>query len=1334
MSGTGTGTGPIAVSPDVMLVGIGASAGGLEALEELFSKTPGDTGLAFAVVVHLAPDHPSALADLLQPFTPMRVQQVCDDVPVAPNHVYVIPPGCNLSTIDSHLRVSELEGGRSERAPIDHFFETLGAAYGEKAIGIVLSGTGTDGSFGIKKIKEHGGLTIAQDPSEAQFDGMPHSAIATRLVDLVLPVDQMIQHMLRYAAIRPRIDIVEEHEQQGERDHQDLQQIFAHIRSHTGHDFSRYKRSTVLRRIRRRMQLHQKELLHDYLQLLRDSPAEVQLLAEEFLITVTQFFRDAETFDYLTEEVLPRLFEGTNGADRLRVWSVGCATGEEAYSLAMLLLEEAERHTDPPAIEVFASDLHDGSLQRAREGLYPDTIETDVSEERLDRFFEKEDNSYRVGKSVRETVVFASHNLLTDPPFSRLHLIVCRNVLIYLQRSAQNDVIDTFHYALNPDGLLLLGPSESVEHSPLFQPENKRHCLYRRRNIPASRPRHAGVAWLSDARSRAEPAVSYGVLHQKMVERYACPSIIVDQDLRIVHASEHAGRYLQVPGGEMSSNVFKLVREELRIELRAALQAVRERGGKTRTTPVPLQLDGVDRYVVMHVRPSRDPKLSGLSLIMFDEMETTDEPPVTLSARDQAELEQTRERLRAVIAQYESSQEEMKAANEELQSTNEELRSTMEELETSREDLQSINEELQTVNQENRHKVEELSQLTSDLNNLIAATEIATLFLDRQLRILRVTPRVRELFNVRQSDRGRPLTELRHRLGYQHLEEDARRVLERLVPIEREIQSECGEWYLTRVLPYRTPTDQIKGVVITLVEITQLKQAELALRDSEESFRALVTASAQIVWTTDAEGKPVEDSPSWRAFTGQSIEQWHATGWWDAIHPDERQAVTAAWQDCLRSETPLDTEFRLKHVSGEWRWTQVRAVPCRGDDGKVSRWVGMNMDITTRKLAEQELREVDRRKDECLAMLGHELRNPLAPLRTAAELFRQLLPPDPRIQQVREMNERQVLHLTRLVDDLLDVMRIKAGRIELEMNRVDLREVTRCAVVDVESAMQRRRHHLSVEQSLEPLEIEGDEERLVQVISNLLDNAAKYTPEGGRIRVGTRREGQQAVVCVADSGIGIADHMIGGIFDVFSRGYGDSPVSAKGLGLGLTLVQRLTRLHGGTVEARSRGPGEGAEFIVRLPLAPARDDAPVRRDVAARPPEAPRTAPSARRILVVDDNHDVADSLALALELAGHEVRRAYDGKRALALADRFAPEAVILDIGLPDMDGRTLARELRSREALSSAVLIAVTGYGSDDGGNDGSGGHIDHYLVKPVDFATLEAALERGAHSAGG
>jgi len=541
--------------PGPTVVGIGASAGGLAALKKFFSYVPDDSGLAFVVVVHLSPDHESHLAELLQPLVGFPVEQVRETTALEPNHLYVIPPNANLSAIDTHLRLSKLENRRQERAPIDHFFRTLAKTHDGNAIAVVLTGTGADGSLGVKDVKANGGLIIVQDPKEAEFDGMPYSAIATGLADLILPIAQIPANILQYEQTEPRI--LRSAEEVSQDDSALLQKVLALLRVRTDRDFTRYKRSTVLRRIGRRMQLNHVDDLTNYLEALRERPDEVRALADDLLITVGSFFRDREFFEKLEKEVVPRLFAREDKKEGIRAWCVGCATGEEAYSLAILLAEEAERRQVAPPIQIFATDLHSRAIEKAREGIYTGDIETDVNPERLKRFFERENGGYRVRKEIRELVVFAPHNLLADPPFSRLELLSCRNLLIYLERDVQRDVIELFHYALNPEGTLLLGSAEGIDGSDLFQVEDKKLCIFRKRNVPPREPRLPvfPLTWnrLSDegsSRGRHIPEMmSHGDLHQQMVERYAPPSVLVDPENKVVHLSEHAGRYLIHPGG-----------------------------------------------------------------------------------------------------------------------------------------------------------------------------------------------------------------------------------------------------------------------------------------------------------------------------------------------------------------------------------------------------------------------------------------------------------------------------------------------------------------------------------------------------------------------------------------------------------------------------------------------------------------------------------------------------------------------------------------------------------------------------------------------------------------
>ncbi len=849
-------------APQPAIVGIGASAGGLAALQTFFDNVPADTGLAWVVVVHLAPDHVSHLPELLQSHTRCPVRQVNETTQIAPDRIYVIPPNANLNAIDTHLRVSKIEEQRLRRAPIDHFFRTLAGVHDGHAVGVVLTGTGADGTLGIKDIKAKGGLVIVQDPHEAEYPGMPQSALGTGLADFVLPVAEIPEAILRYHKTAPKVLVPEEDQEVNPDERNALQKVFALIRARTDRDFSRYKRSTVMRRIARRMQLNYIEDLPRYLERLREDAAEVRALADDLLITVTSFFRDPEVWEKLETDVIPKLFDNKSATEPVRVWCVGCATGEEAYTIAMLLLEEASRRPVKPQIQLFASDLHRGAIDKAREGFYPGDIETDVAPERLRRFFEAEGGGFHVRKEVRDMVIFAPHNLLADPPFSRLDLVSCRNLLMYLERDVQRAVIELFHYALNPEGYLLLGPAEIIEVSDLFRAEDKKFCLYRKRNVPPPEPRLPvfPMTWARHLgeRERAKAAgiepFGYGSLHQRMVETYAPPSLLISPDNKLIHLSEHAGRYLLHPGGEPTANVFKLVREELRVELQALLQAARDGKKVVGSRPIMVQFNGHPIPVVMHVGPALEPEQEGFALVIFEEREAHTESEQTGDAGDAAkvadlerELELSRQRLRGVIEGYENSQEEMKVANEELQSANEELRSTMEELETSKEELQSINEELQTVNQENRHKVEELAQLSGDLQNLLSATDIAILYLDRELRIFRFTPKVKALFNLLTTDRGRPISDLTHSLIYPELRNDAQAALDRLTSTEREVKDRGGRCYLTRVLPYRGVSDRVEGVVITFLDITRQVEAEAGVRKSEQKLSEELGAAKRIL-------------------------------------------------------------------------------------------------------------------------------------------------------------------------------------------------------------------------------------------------------------------------------------------------------------------------------------------------------------------------------------------------------------------------------------------------------------------------------------------------------
>jgi two-component system CheB/CheR fusion protein len=836
-------------------VGIGTSAGGVRALQMFFESIPDDVDAAFVVVLHLDPERQSELPNILAARTKMPVTQVSGLTPVEPRHVYVIPPNRQLRVTDHHLAITEFDEPRWQRAPIDLFFRSL-ASQGGDDFAIILTGAGSDGSVGIKAVKEAGGIILVQDPDEAEYGSMPRSAVATGLADFVLPVREIAARLPELMRNRPHPPSDDLTETDGEA----MPRILSHLKVRSGHDFSSYKKSTVRRRIARRMQVQRAATMADYLGILRENPSEAQALFADLLISVTTFFRDTSAFDKLAVSVVPRLFDSKGVSDTIRVWVPGCATGEEAYSIAILLLEEAARHEIRCGLQVFASDLDDNALAVAREGRYPIAIEADMTEERSKRFFAREGDHFRVTRELRDVVLFAKHSLLRDPPFSRVDLISCRNVLIYLDREVQHEVCTTFHFALHRSGYLFLGSSENADNPVgMFRALDREARIYQRTSVPAEvrvTPRSGAVAFgfepLPTRTATAFRAPIEAGVHREALEHLAPPSIIVDASYRVMHLSEHAGRYLQPSGGTLTNDVTELAREELRFDIRAALNRVFAHDEASLSGPIGVRFNGTARRVYLQTRPLQsEPSASRAAIVFFFEGEALGEsaPPST-NVVEQAsdaqmkqllqELQFSQSQLRNSREEYEGANEELRAANEELQSVNEEYRSTAEELETSKEELQSINEELQTVNSELKTKLESVSRAHSDVQNLMAATDVGILFVDPKLRINRFTPRVSELFNIAPGDEGRSITDFTHRLDYDDLAGDVRKVLRDLDSSEREVRGKDGSWYLTRLKPYRTVEDKIDGVVVTFVDIGERRRTESALRDSESQMRILV--------------------------------------------------------------------------------------------------------------------------------------------------------------------------------------------------------------------------------------------------------------------------------------------------------------------------------------------------------------------------------------------------------------------------------------------------------------------------------------------------------------
>jgi two-component system CheB/CheR fusion protein len=832
------------------VVGVGASAGGLEALQGLFANLPIEPDLAFVVVQHRATDRTSVMRSLIEKHTKLEVKDIVDGAKVEPDTIYLAPADKDVSIMHGILFLLEPPPHSGAHLPIDSFLRTLARDEAERAICIILSGTGSDGTLGLREVKAAGGMVMAQQEEQAKYDAMPRSAIETGMVDFILPVERMGEQLAQYIR-HPFLDRRRTPEAE-EKSEDQLQRIFMLIRNQTGQDFSHYKRNTIRRRIARRLAVHQIEDLDHYIKLLQESADEVDILAREMLITVTNFFRDREAWDSLAEQVIRPLVDEKTPESPLRIWVAGCATGEEAYTIAILFHEQMARDEKHHLLQIFATDLDEESVNTGRRGVYPKSIAADVSPLRLKRFFTEEGSSYKIKNNVRETIVFAKHNLIKDAPFSKLDLVCCRNVLIYMDNSLQRKLIPMFHYTLNAGGILFLGESESIgTFADLFAPLDVKHKIFRRKPVetgyepPLGGPDFRGQPEADREKPhlvKSKPDVTE-VAERVILRDYSLPCVLVDEDFNIVYFNGDTSRYLAQPSGKPTTNIIQMARPEIHFKLNVLLKRAfherhiaMEKDIQIRTNDHYLETDIVVRPV------AEGGTAENLMLVVFKSRPKERKPgetvplptDVPVEEKDgrirelEQELQSTREYLQTTIEELETSNEELKSSNEELQSTNEELQNTNEELDTSREELQSTNEELRTVNSEHQQRIDELSKSYDDLNNLLGATEVATLFLDRDLRIRRFTPAARQIFRLIDRDVGRPLDDISTNLHYPNLLPDIRGVLETLTRVDREVQGDSSEWYQMKIIPYRTGGNIIEGTVITFVDITDQKKTDLA--------------------------------------------------------------------------------------------------------------------------------------------------------------------------------------------------------------------------------------------------------------------------------------------------------------------------------------------------------------------------------------------------------------------------------------------------------------------------------------------------------------------------
>jgi two-component system CheB/CheR fusion protein len=974
--------------PSLVVVGIGASAGGLGAFKTFFAHMPADSGMAFVLVQHLDPHHKSMLVDLLGRHTAMTVVEAEDRTRVAANRVFVIPPDATLTIRGGALRLTKPAPAREHRRPIDTFFAALAEDQGERAVCVVLSGTGTDGTLGLRAVKEHGGLTLAQ----AEFDstamsGMPHSAVATGLVDHVVPVEDMPATLIEYQRHLTKVAGRKDGDGNRRDTAEHLSAINALLRAGTGHDFRQYKPNTLIRRVQRRMQVLRIDTVPAFIDQLRKDPRQVELLFREFLIGVTQFFRDPPAFDALQATVVPKLLEDKGADDHARIWVPGCATGEEVYSIAILLREAMERHGTAPKVQIFGTDLDAAAIAVARAGRYRKAM-AGVSPERAERWFAEDGDEHCPVKDVREMCVFSTHSVVKDPPFSKLDLISCRNLLIYLDANLQDRVMRTFHYALRPGGYLFLGLSEGItRNATLFAAADKKHRIFQRRDtsvstLPDLSPAAPAVpAQPAPAATRAAPRVQDRIDHgvRRIMEKHSPAYVVIDRHHEILRFSGgEVGRYLEPSPGTASLNLFGIVRRALRPALRAAVQKAYAAEGRVTTENVALRIDGKSRLVTLIVEPIPEGGAeSGLCVVAFLDAGPAaargaakvpgESPNPDLQALEQ-ELYTTKTQLRATIDELETSNEEMKSANEEYQSVNEELQSSNEELETAKEEMQSVNEELQTVNAEMSGKNEMLTRLNSDLRNLLESTEIATIFLDNDLRIKSFTPGMTDIFHLRDGDRGRPITEIVTRMNYPDLRRDARKVMRTLAAVEHEVQiADDDATFIMRIRPYRTVDNVIDGVVITFVDISERKRREVAMAH----LAAIVESSQDAIIGHALDGLITSWNAGAEKIFGYTADE--AIGkplsiLLPAEQSDDVPRIMAALQ---RGERAEHFEIDRARKGGKAIDVSLTISPIRDASGKVIAASTIAREFTDRKAAEDQ-------KSMLIAELDHRIKNTLA--------------------------------------------------------------------------------------------------------------------------------------------------------------------------------------------------------------------------------------------------------------------------------------------------------------------------------------------------------------------
>ena len=1340
---------------DFYVVGIGASAGGLEAVQRFFDYIPDNTGVAYIIIQHLSPDFKSLMPELLAKHTGMHIYTAKNNQKIKPNCIYLNNRNKNIGIKDNKFILFDKAPKDHLNLPIDILFHMLGEAYKDKSIGVVLSGTGSDGSRGIKTIKEAGGTILVQDPETAQFDGMPNSAISTNLADFILSPGMLAEKIVQFTGKTLQIestgDLISSNEKT-------FKAILEEIQRHSGVNFKKYKTNTLLRRLEKRLSLHNIESLQEYLKLLKNSEKEKTAIKQEFLIGVTSFFRDSEAFKIIRTKIVPEICESKRNKEDVRIWIPGCSSGEEVYSIAILFDDYIRNNKLGIDFKIFATDIDKRALQQASKGSYPVNTFLEIEKPYLQEYFLKTGDRIQIIKRIREKIVFSYHDLTNDPPFIKVDLISCRNLLIYLNNATQKAILSGFQFALNKNGFLFLGGSESLgsisksfrevdlkykifqnlyENTRLVRDDDKETFLYKSKHLP---DQPLSTYTKNNQAGKKQSELFY---YKYLSQKHSPVTVFINKNFIVQFILGEFKHWFNQVDGTFTNNLLDMVGLELSTIIRNGIRRL-EKGEK------PITIKNIS-YIVNEKTISTD-----LYFEKVNDKESTDQvymiqfgfskknesaEEIVLSGEDisnfskqriedlEYELKESRSELQNVV-------EELETSNEELQSSNEELMSSNEELQSSNEELQSVNEELYTVNTEFQEKNKELEDLNNDVINLLNSTDIGTLFLDTDLNIRKFTPAIKQLFNLEESDIGRSISSFASEFDddtRKSLINDSRTALEKLQTFEKEIKDEDGNYYLKRILPFITSEKRIEGVVITFVDISNLKEAQKDLGESEIRLSEALRAGNMAWWELRLPDGTVSFSKNKTDLLGRRKEDFtNYKEFMKIVHPNDYDATMNAMKQHIEGTAPLyKCEYRMLHANGEYLWFQdIGQIIEKNDNETIL--TGIVTEITEKKKNELLLIEAKRKaesaniyKNQFLANMSHEIRTPMNGLVGFAGLLR-----DDKLDtkernkyiDIIESSSRQLLNL---INDIIDVSKIEAGELTLREQPCSLDKIF-TDLYDTFNSQKLKKGKgeieliLNIPKKHKELTILSDPERLKQVLTNLLSNALKFTHKG-KIEFGYNLSNEKVLIQVSDTGIGIEGKDLSTIFQRFQRTDQTNEEKYDGTGLGLTITKGIVDILKGSINVESQH-GKGSLFTIEIPYNP----------VAIEQTENKQQTKTDlkifenKEILIAEDDYVNNLFLAELFKNIPVKIHWAKNGIEAVSIyKNNPGIELILMDIRMPILDGFKAARQILKIDP--DAKIIAQTAHAmASDKDKCLNNGFVD-YIAKPINANYLSEIMAK-------